>query len=232
MDHPRNEPDIGIGHPVGVSYLLRVILPDRPGVLGAVATALGHVGADIVSLDVIERSPGSATDDMVIELPPGKLADTLVSAALTVEGVRVESIRPYAGQIDPHRELELLDNLATYPAQSLQILTDGAARVFRAAWALVLEPPVGGHSTVVARGGAAPELSRLAVPWWPARPARELSLADGWAPEDWASVGTELAVAPLGTAALLVGRPMLRWLPSELVRLQHLSAIASTVTAS
>jgi hypothetical protein len=215
-----------------VSYLMRVILPDRPGALGAVATALGHVGADIVSLDVIERSPGSATDDMVIELPPDKLADSLVSAASTVEGVRVESIRPYAGQIDAHRELELLDNLATRPGESLRVLADGVARVFRAGWALVLAPPVGGHSEVVARGGAAPELAGLPVPWWPPRPARELSLTDDWAPEDWISVGTELAVAPLGQAALLVGRPMLRWLPSELVRLQHLSAIASTVTAS
>jgi hypothetical protein len=221
-----------IGHPVGVSYLMRVILPDRPGALGAVATALGHVGADIVSLDVIERSPGSATDDMVIELPPDKLADSLVSAASTVEGVRVESIRPYAGQIDPHRELELLDNLATLPGESLRVLADGVARVFRAGWALVLEPPVSGHSSVIARGGAAPEMASLLVPWWPARPARELSMTDGWAPEEWTSVGTELAVAPLGEAALLVGRPMLRWLPSELVRLQHLSAIASTVTAT
>jgi hypothetical protein len=50
-------------------------------------------------------------------------------------------------------------------------------------------------------------------------------------PPDWERVGTELAVAPLGAAALLVGRPALRWLPSELVRLQHLSAIAATVTA-
>ncbi|MEO8888789.1 MAG: ACT domain-containing protein [Jatrophihabitantaceae bacterium] len=215
-----------------MSYLMRVILPDRPGALGAVATALGHVGADIVSLDVIERSPGSATDDMVIELPPDKLADSLVSAASTVEGVRVESIRPYAGQIDPHRELELLDNLATLPGESLRVLADGVARVFRAAWALVLAPPVDGQAQIVARGGAAPELADLPVPWWPARPARVLSSADGWAPPDWTRVGTELAVAPLGDAALLVGRPMLRWLPSELVRLQHLSAIASTVTTS
>jgi hypothetical protein len=216
---------------VGVSYLMRLVLPDRPGALGAVATALGHVGADIVSLDVIERGPGSATDDMVIELPPDKLADSLVSAASTVEGVRVESIRPYAGQIDPHRELELLDSLATLPGESLRVLADGVARVFRAGWALVLAPPIDGHASVIARGGAAPEMDSLVVPWWPARPARELSLADDWAPEDWARVGTELAVAPLGEAALLVGRPMLRWLPSELVRLQHLSAIASTVTA-
>lgn len=223
-----------IGQAVGVSYLMRVVLPDRPGALGAVATALGTVGADILSLDVIERSADSATDDLVVEVPPDKLADSLVSAAATVPGVRVESIRPYAGQIDPHRELELLDNLAAHPDESLSVLADGVARVFRAAWALVLDVPAGGHASVLARGGAAPELDSLPVPWWPPKPARELDAegeAAGWAPEDWARLGTELAVAPLGAAALLVGRPMLRWLPSELVRLQHLSAIAATVTA-
>jgi hypothetical protein len=215
-----------------VSYLLRIVLPDRPGALGAVATALGGVGADILSLDVIERRPGSATDDLVVELPPDKLADSLVSAAVTVDGVQVESIRPYAGQIDPHRELELLDNLAAEPHESLAVLADGVARVFRAGWAIVLDAPASGQSSVLAAGNSAPEVETLPVPWWPPRPARALDSNNGWAPADWGRLGTELAVAPLGDGALLVGRPALRWLPSELVRLQHLAAIAASVTAA
>ena len=35
-----------------MSYLLRLVVPDRPGILGAVATALGTAGIDIVSVDV------------------------------------------------------------------------------------------------------------------------------------------------------------------------------------
>jgi hypothetical protein len=115
-----------------VSYLLRVVLPDRPGALGALATALGTVGADILSVDVIERTAGSAVDDLVLELPPDRLADSLITAATGIEGVLVESIRPYAGQLDPHRELELLDGLADKPHDSYQLLADGVARVFRA----------------------------------------------------------------------------------------------------
>lgn len=213
-----------------MSYLLRLVLPDRPGALGAVASALGSVGADILSVDVIERAPGSATDDFVVELPPDKLADSLVSAAATVEGVAVESIRPYAGQIDPHRELELLEALGSDPESSLPVLADGVTRIFRAGWALVLGPPVAGQAQVLARGGAAPELGSLPAPWWPPEPARPLSVDDDWAPSDWSRLGTELAVTPLGKAALLIGRPALRWLPSELVRLQHLAAVAATVT--
>jgi hypothetical protein len=215
-----------------VSYLLRIVLPDRPGALGAVATALGYAGADILSVDVIQRGTGCATDDLVVELPPDRLADSLVSAASSVEGVRVESIRPYAGQIDPHRELELLDNLAARPTESLLLLAEGVARVFRAGWALVLAAPVDGRAERLAASTSAPEVETLAVPWWPPKPARVLVADEDWAPADWARLGTELAVAPLGAGALLVGRPALHWLPSELIRLQHLAAIAASVTAS
>ena len=212
-----------------MSYLLRLVLPDRPGALGAVASALGAVGADILSVDVIERAAGRATDDIVVDLPTDRLADTLVSAAATVEGVAVESIRRYAGQLDPHRELELLDALGSNPDASLALLADGVGRVFRAGWALVLDAPVAGRAEVLARGGAAPELDSLAAPWWPPVPARTLNADPDWAPPDWDRLGLELAVSPLGAAALLVGRPALRWLPSELVRLQHLASIAASV---
>ena len=47
-----------------MSYVLRLVLPDRPGSLGAVATALGTLGADILALDIVERSVGHAVDDL------------------------------------------------------------------------------------------------------------------------------------------------------------------------
>jgi hypothetical protein len=96
----------------------------------------------------------------------------------------------------------------------------------------VLDEPQDGIAGVVAASGAAPELSSLPVPWWPPRPARLLDVDEPWAPRDWAGVGTELAVAPLGSAGLIIGRPALRWLPAELIRLTHLAAIAASVTAT
>lgn len=218
-----------------MSYLLRVVLPDRPGALGAVATALGRVEADILSVDIVERGhDGRVTDDIVVDLPTERLPDGLVSAAAAVPGVTVESIRPYAGRIDPHRELELLDALAAQPDDALQLLVDGVARIFRAGWAIALQPgspTVPAH--VLARSTAAPEEGDdLPTPWWPPHPARVLDLGEdgaGWAPKLWADLATELAVCPLGGDALLVGRPTLRWLPSELMRMQHLAGIAATV---
>jgi hypothetical protein len=215
-----------------VSFLLRVVLPDRPGALGAVATAIGEAGGDILSVDIVERTPGHATDDLVVELPPDKLADSLVTAASSVEGVRVESIRPYAGLIDPFRELELLEKLAANHDDAESILADGVCRLFRSGWALVLAAPKDEHSpaTVLARSPAAPEIEVLDTPWWPASPARALNAEEEWAPTDWAALGTELAVVPLGAqAAILVGRPALRWLASEIMRMSHLSSIAATV---
>jgi hypothetical protein len=214
-----------------VSFLIRVVLPDRPGALGAVASALGHAGADILSVDIVERSAGQATDDLVVELPPGRLPDSMVSAAATVPGVRVESIRPYAGVIDPFRELELLEKLAVSRDDAPAVLADGVCRLFRAGWVLMLQAPQsdGAPAVVLARSGAAPELTLLPSPWWPPAPARSLEPDGSWAPADWANLDTELAVVPLGSNALLVGRPALRWLASELIRLSHLASIAATV---
>jgi hypothetical protein len=213
-----------------VSFLIRVVLPDRPGALGAVASALGHAGGDILSVDIVERSQGQATDDLVVELPSDKLPDSLVSAAASVPGVRVESIRPYAGVIDPFRELELLEKLAVSTDDASSVLADGVCRLFRSGWALVLRAPdVEGASLVIARSSAAPEIGTLPTPWWPPSPSRTLDAEEAWAPPGWANMGTELAVVPLGRNAILVGRPALRWLASEIIRLSHLASIAATV---
>ena len=217
-----------------MSFLLRLVLPDRPGALGAVATALGGVQADILSVDIVERGlDGHVTDDIVIDLPSDRLPDSLITAAGSVAGVHVESIRPNARRIAPHRELELLDALADQPSDALQLLVDGVARIFRAGWAVALQPGSPTHlAHVIAGSSAAPEVADLPTPWWPPFPARVLEIGEdggGWAPRNWSTLATELAVCPLGDDALLVGRPALRWLPSELVRLQHLAAIAATV---
>jgi len=213
-----------------MSFLIRVVLPDRPGALGAVASALGHAGGDILSVDIVERSAGQATDDLVVELPPDKLPDSLVTAAASVPGVRVEYIRAYAGVIDPFREL--VEKLAvSAEGDAAGVLADGVCRLFRSGWALVLQAPDadGADSAVLARSGAAPEIDKLPTPWWPPSPSRALDAEEDWAPPEWASLGTELAVVPLGHRAILVGRPALRWLASEIIRMSHLASIAATV---
>jgi hypothetical protein len=213
-----------------MSYLLRVVLPDRPGMLGAVATALGHAGADIVSLDVVERGPDGAVDDLLVQLPQGGLADVLITAACSVPGVTVESLRPYLGADDLHRDLELVDELAAAPDDALQLLADLAPGVFRAGWALLVTP--GG---VLAHSPGAPEVDGDVVPLLPLVAPRLVATDEPWVPERWHDLGLQLAAAPVGgpELAVLVGRPGgPRWRQSEVLRLAHLAGIAATVTGS
>ena len=214
-----------------MSYLLRVVLPDRPGMLGAVATAIGAAGGDIVSLDVVERSAGGAVDDLLVELPPGGLADRLVSSAQSVPGVVVESLRPYVGATDLHRDLELVEELSLAPGAALELLADSAPGVFRAGWALVVEHEPEG-AVIRASSAGAPGSIPADLPWLPLERPRRLSPHEDWVPERWESLGIEMAAAPVGDPArvVLVGRPGgPRFRGSEVLRLAHLAGIAATV---
>lgn len=214
-----------------MSYLLRVVLPDRPGMLGAVATALGRSGADIVSLDVVERGPDGAVDDLLVALPPDGLADTLITSAQSVPGVVVESLRPYHGGQDLHRDLELVEELAADPAAGLLLLVGNLPGVFRAGWAVLLAA----GPTVLAASPGAPDVEGLSLPWLPLPAGRRLDPNERWVPAYWRTLGTELVAAPVGSPdrVVLVGRPGgPRFRDSEVLRLTHLAGIAATVAAT
>ncbi|MGH3518959.1 MAG: amino acid-binding protein [Haloechinothrix sp.] len=213
-----------------MSFLIRVQLPDSPGTLGAVATALGMVGADILSVDVVERGTGIAVDDLVVDLPSGSLPDALITAAESVDGVVVDAVRPYAGVLDSHRELELVEEIAGSPRTGLDILAEGVPRIVRAGWALVVG--YGNEIERLAASSAAPESPLTDLPWLPLERATVLDAEEDWIPSTWRELGTELAATPLGKPdrALLVGRPggpMFR--AAEVARLAHLAAIVAVV---
>ncbi len=222
-----------------MSYLLRLVVPDKPGILGAVATALGQAGVDIVSLDVLERGNGVAVDDVVVDLPPGRLPDTLITAAQEVPGVSVESLRPFAGPLDTHRELELLDSLArAAEGTAAKLLAAELPRVFHSGWAVVLsavEASSGGQPwEVAAASEAAPTFDGIALPWMPLAGPRLLPSEEEWLPQRWRDMAIEMMVAPYGGpgCAVVLGRsggPAFR--RSELLRLAHLTGIATTVAS-
>jgi hypothetical protein len=223
-----------------VSYLLRLVVPDRPGILGAVATALGDAGIDIVSVDVLERGSGVAVDDVVVDLPRGRVPDSLITAVRAVPGVEVESLRPFAGPLDTHRELELLEALAraavTPPEPSLaaKLLAAELPRVFHSGWAVVLSATEDPAWEVAATSEAAPKFEGLTLPWMPLRGPRLLPSEEDWLPERWRDMAIEMMAAPYGGpgCAVVLGRsggPAFR--RSELLRLAHLTGIATTVAS-
>lgn len=215
------------------SYLLRVQLEDRPGSLGSLAVALGSVGADILSLDVVERGSGYAIDDLVVELPLGTMPDMVITAAERLEGVRVDTIRPHTGLLEAHRELELIDHIAAAEGREakLQVLADEAPRVLRVGWCTVVRGTDSGLQRIVGSPGA-PETQAKTAPWLPIAHAEALDGTADWVPEVWRDMDTTLAAAPLGEphTAVVLGRPggpLFR--PSEVARLGYLSGIVATI---
>lgn len=213
-------------------YAIRVVVPDRPGSLGMLATAIGNAGGDIVSLDVVERGPDGAVDDLLVDLPPPALADTLVAAVTSVPGAVLDAFRPYLGNRDVFRDLEIVDRLAADPARALATLTHLAPSAFRSAWAVLVEARHGHPAVVREHSDLAPDTVLLGLPWLPMAAATRLAEDADWVPEAWRALGTELMAAPVGhpRLALLVGRtggPAYR--AGEVVRLAHLASIAGTV---
>jgi hypothetical protein len=215
------------------SYLLRVELEDRPGSLGSLAVALGSVGADILSLDVVERAAGYAVDDLVVELPAGAMPDMLITAAEKINGVYVDTIRPHIGLLEAHRELELIDHIAAASGQAkkLQVLAEDAPRVLRVGWCTVVRLADAKPERIVGSHGA-PETQAAETPWLPLDRAKALDGSADWVPQLWRDMDTTLAAAPLGDprTAVVLGRPggpLFR--PSEVARLGYLAGIVATI---
>lgn len=74
-------------------FQLKISLPDRPGSLGAIASAIGAAGCDIRSLSVLESKDGVGYDDILVAVPGTDPTD-LVQVLSSIGGVAVISIDP------------------------------------------------------------------------------------------------------------------------------------------
>jgi ACT domain-containing protein len=74
-------------------FQLQITLPDRPGSLGAVASAIGFAGGDIRSLVVLSSEGGKGTDDLVVAIPGSDPTD-LLDVLGDIGGVEVISCTP------------------------------------------------------------------------------------------------------------------------------------------
>ncbi len=116
-------------------YLLRVELPDVPGSLGRLATAIGMAGGDIEAIEIVEkRHDGTAVDDVLLETAPGAMPDSIVSACNALDGVSVIWISRYAAGGNLVLDLEAVEELTADPEVALDRLIDLLPATFRADW--------------------------------------------------------------------------------------------------
>jgi hypothetical protein len=182
-----------------IRLVVRVWLPDRPGALGLVASRIGAIGADIVGVDVLERSEHVAVDEFAVVIESIELVKLLVREIEEVDGASVEQwVR-----VDrfPDARLDALETVERVfeAGDAFALWTRLVERVraeFAADWAVVLH----GAQLLASAGDAVP--GPIVLEALAAGTGASPAVAAGDAgPED-------LAVAPLlgSCAVLLVGR--------------------------
>jgi hypothetical protein len=131
------------GREVFTRFLVRVWLPDRPGALGAVASRIGALGADIVGIDVLEQGDRVAVDEFSITLLRPDLIDLLAREIEEVDGVSVEAWRRVERFPDPRLDfLRLVEDLIAAPDLSTleARLVSAVVSEFTADWAAIVAP--------------------------------------------------------------------------------------------
>lgn len=197
-------------------FLLRVELSDVPGSLGRLAGAIGEAGGDIGAIEIVEkRHDGTAVDDVLLEVAPGTMPDSIVSACNGIDGVRVLWISRYAAGGNLFLDLEAVEELTADPEGALDRLIDLLPVTFRADWAVrvsKIDGPV--YTTEAAPGDLA---------WAPIDRADRLVLGD----ENAVACAARLNKSEI----VVIGRrggP--EFLDSEIARLGHLVGLAMSIT--
>lgn len=204
-------------------FLIRVAIPDRPGSLGAVATALGTISADIAAVEIVEKRNDLVVDDFMIEVPASTPPDMLVTVCSALPGVDVLWVSHYPEHWGLHSDIEVVEAMSESPTTAHEILTDTATATFRCHWALLIDRDDG---SIVRATDIAPELSSDQLDaFGDLLTARIDMLPDGWL-EGWGE--TEIAIGPMTERYTIVvarrGGPP--FMVSELARLKHLATLA------
>ena len=71
------------------SFVLRVRIDHRPGMLGRVATAIGDAGGTIGSIDLIEAEPDHTVRDIAVDTAGPDHGQQIVAAIDAIDGIQV-----------------------------------------------------------------------------------------------------------------------------------------------
>lgn len=204
-----------------MSYLLRVELPDVPGSLGRLASAIGSAGGNINAIEIVAHvGEDRAVDDVFLVPAPGVMPDSIVSACNALDGMKVLWISRYSAGSNLFLDLEAVESMTQDPASAPNRLVDLLPEVFRVDWGLRVRR-VASQINVVHGTIAAPTEIPAEVQWPAKQEPGRLDVPDGLL----------AAGAPLGRDEMIViarrGGPEI--LDSEIARLAHLVALAHSI---
>ena len=212
-------------------YLLRASVPDRPGALGVLASAIGEAGGDIAAIDVVERSSTSAVDDILVESVDEAAARRILATVGELNGVVVEAWQPFTEGDQLGNGLDIVAALGSSGSRALTAVTRIAPAMLRARWVVIVDEVNGGVAITHASVGA-PWVRWTKLPWLPITVADVVAGDPSWLPHEWGP-NPQMAAAPLGgthTALLAVRPDGPQFRHAEIARLANLAAIAALVS--
>ncbi|HXQ75492.1 MAG TPA: ACT domain-containing protein [Acidimicrobiales bacterium] len=197
------------------TFLVRIELPDRPGALGAVASRIGAVRGDVVSIEIIRRQDGRAVDEFVVELADADHVPLLLVEIAEVDGVSVETVHPVAVGVTDQR-LDAYDTAVAVleeraPHGVLSALASRTCHELDASWVAIID---GENHMVIAAAGHPP-----AAPWLAAHIRESTRLPTDGGDIAW----VHLAAWDL---TLVVGRPTWPFGARDRSRLSSLARLA------
>jgi hypothetical protein len=143
---------------------VRIIVPDRPGSLGRVASAIGVAGADIVKVDVLDSESGRAVDDVFVQVRDRRHLDAVRDGLASVLGISVVGVQHPAPPVGGHADLELLRQVVGNRSRGLRTFLDGAPGAFGADWAAIVSfDEQGEPDRVVATSVSCPGADRVVL---------------------------------------------------------------------
>ncbi len=134
------------------SVRIRVEIPNAPGALGKLATAIGTAGGNIVALDIVESESALIVEDIIVLAVDEAHVTRIRDAVEAVEGVTVRSVRDRTFDMHVGGKIEVKSKAPLVNRDDLSMAyTPGVARVCTA----IEENPADVHKYTIKRNTVA-----------------------------------------------------------------------------
>src|SRR5499426_2660676 len=112
------------------SFIVRLQIANRPGMLGRVASAIGDAGGDIGAVDLVETTRDRTERDITVKARDSVHAQQIVSRLRRLSGIRVGPISDRTFLMHLGGKIEIRNKVAVRTRDDLSMVyTPGVARV-------------------------------------------------------------------------------------------------------